>query len=116
MDDPGREWLVREGPETVVDPARLLTPARFAADGMAALGKLVFMLPDRRTLLRGRCGVAKCAVWTAPMPVAEVKAIGNALGCTINDVLLAAISGALAAIWRGAVRRPMGWTFGPWCR
>ena len=97
----GAELLLREGLETVVDPARLLTPARLAAASMAALGKLVFMLPDRRTILRGQCGVAKRAVWTAPVPVTEVKAIGNGLGCTVNDVLLAAVSGALGRYLEG---------------
>ena len=97
----GAELLLRESLETVVDPARLLTPARVAADSMAALGKLVFTLPDRRTLLRGQCGVAKRAVWTAPVPVTEVKAIGNGLGCTVNDVLLAAVSGALGRYLEG---------------
>jgi diacylglycerol O-acyltransferase / wax synthase len=97
----GAELLLRESPEAVVDPSRLLTPARMAADGVAALGKLVFTLPDRRTILRGRCGVAKRAVWTAPMPVSEVKAIGNRLGCTVNDVLLAAVSGALGRYLEG---------------
>ena len=97
----GAELLVRESLEALVDPSRLLTPAKLAADGMAALGKLVFMLPDRRTILRGRCGVAKPAVWTAPLPVAEVKAIGNGLGCTVNDVLLAAVSGALGRYLEG---------------
>ena len=97
----GAELLLRESLESLVDPSRLLTPAKLAADSMAALGKLVFMLPDRRTLLRGRCGVAKRAVWTAPVPVAEVKAIGAGLGCTINDVLLAAVSGALGRYLEG---------------
>ncbi len=91
----GAETLLRESLETLVDPARLLTPAWVAADGMAALGKLLFTLPDRRTILRGRCGVAKRAVWTAPLPLTEVKVIGNGLGCTVNDVLLAAVAGAL---------------------
>jgi diacylglycerol O-acyltransferase len=97
----GAELLLREGLETVEDPARLLTPARLAADSMAALGKLVFTLPDHRTILRGRCGVAKRAVWTAPLPLGEVKAIGNGLGCTVNDVLLAAVSGALGRYLEG---------------
>jgi len=97
----GAELLLRESLEAFVDPSRLLNPARMAADGMAALGKLVFTLPDHRTILRGRCGVAKRAVWTAPLPVMEVKAIGNGLGCTINDVLLAAVSGALGRYLEG---------------
>ena len=91
----GAELLLRESLETMVDPARLLTPARVTADGMAALGKLVFTLPDRKTILRGRCGVAKRAVWTDPIPLGDVKVIGNGLGCTVNDVLSAAVAGAL---------------------
>jgi WS/DGAT/MGAT family acyltransferase len=97
----GAELLLREGLEMMVDPSRLLTPARLAADSMAALGKLVFTLPDHRTILRGRCGVAKRAVWTAPLPLGEVKTIGNGLGCTVNDVLLAAVSGALGRYLEG---------------
>jgi WS/DGAT/MGAT family acyltransferase len=97
----GAELLVCESLETIVDPSRLLTPVRFAGDSLAALGKLVFTLPDRRTILRGRCGVAKRAVWTSPLPLADVKALGNGLGCTINDVLLAAVSGALGRYLEG---------------
>jgi WS/DGAT/MGAT family acyltransferase len=97
----GAELLVREGLEALVDPSRLLASARLAGDGLAALGKLVFMLPDRRTPLRGRCGVAKRAMWTAPLPVVEIKAIGNGIGGTINDVLLAAVSGALRCYLEG---------------
>lgn len=91
----GAEALLREGLETLVAPERLLTPVKVTADGLVALGKLVFTLPDRQTILRGRCGVAKRAVWTMPLPLPEIKAIGNGLGCTVNDVLLAAVSGAL---------------------
>ncbi len=97
----GAETLVRESLETLIDPSRLLTPARVAADGMAALGKLVFTLPDRRTILRGRCGVAKRAVWTEPIPLVDVKVIGNGLGCTVNDVLLAAVAGAMRRYLEG---------------
>jgi WS/DGAT/MGAT family acyltransferase len=97
----GAEFLARESLEALIDPARLLIPARLAGDGLAALGKLVLMLPDRRTLLRGRCGVAKRAVWIEPLPLKEVKALGNSLDCTVNDVMLAAVSGALGRYLAG---------------
>jgi WS/DGAT/MGAT family acyltransferase len=41
--------------------------------------------------------MAKRVAWAEPLPLHEVKAIGLALGGTINDVLLAAVAGALRA-------------------
>ncbi|MCU0507923.1 MAG: wax ester/triacylglycerol synthase family O-acyltransferase [Anaerolineae bacterium] len=69
--------------------------AKQGVDTVAAASKLLFTLPDRKTIFRGPCGVSKRAAWSEPFPISEVKAIGASLGGTINDVLLAAISGAL---------------------
>lgn len=60
-----------------------------------ALGKLTLLGPDQRTLLRGRCEIPKRAAWSRPVPLAVVKAIGQSLDGTINDVLLAAAVGGL---------------------
>jgi WS/DGAT/MGAT family acyltransferase len=46
-------------------------------------------------VFRGPCGVLKRAAWSESFPLDEVKAIGRRLGGTVNDVLLAAVSGAL---------------------
>lgn len=91
----GAEAVLHEGWETLLDPAHALTLARQGADGAAALGKLVLTLPDRKTILRGPCGVPKRAVWSEPVLLSEVKTIGHSLGATVNDVLLAAVAGAL---------------------
>jgi WS/DGAT/MGAT family acyltransferase len=40
-------------------------------------------------------GVTKQVSWSQPVALAEVKAIGRAVGGTVNDVMLAAASGAL---------------------
>ncbi|HBL26650.1 MAG TPA: hypothetical protein DD490_07435 [Acidobacteria bacterium] len=73
----------------------------------AALGRLIALLPDPRTLFRGRLHTAKRVAWTRAIPVEEVKTIGKALGGTINDVLLTAVSGAMGRYLekRGAPRR-----------
>jgi len=34
--------------------------------------------------------------WCAPIPLEEVKAVGKALNCSINDVLLSCVAGAIA--------------------
>jgi WS/DGAT/MGAT family acyltransferase len=61
----------------------------------AALGRLIVIPPDPRTVYRGRLEVAKQVAWTDPLGVDDVKMIGKALGGTINDVLLTAVAGAM---------------------
>lgn len=74
----------------------------------AALGRLIALLPDPRTVFRGRLRVEKRVAWTEAIPVEDVKQIGKALGGTINDVLLTAVSGAMGRYMeqRGGRRHP----------
>lgn len=88
------ENLVHEGFETLVHPSRLRSAARFSKDATLALGKLLLILPDRRTGLRGKCGIAKRVVWSSPIDLEEVKRIGRLMGGTVNDILLSALTGA----------------------
>ena len=46
--------------------------------------------------LLGQPGITKRAVWSRPHPIAQIKAIGRAADATVNDVLVAAVAGALA--------------------
>ena len=50
---------------------------------------------DPPSLLRGRLGVSKRVAWAEPLDLEEVKAVGRACECTVNDVLMAAAAGAL---------------------
>jgi diacylglycerol O-acyltransferase len=50
---------------------------------------------DPRTCLHARLGSRKGAAWTRPIDLDRVKDIGRAYGVTLNDVLLAAVAGAL---------------------
>jgi diacylglycerol O-acyltransferase / wax synthase len=77
------------------DPARLWRGARRGAQGVRALGKLVGMRKDPRAGFKGTLGAPKRAAWSAPLPLPALKALGKAAGCTVNDVLLACVSGAL---------------------
>lgn len=78
----------------------------------AALGRLVALLPDPRTVFRGRLRVEKRVAWTAAIPVEDVKKIGKALGGTINDVLLTAVAGAMGRyIEKRGGRRKAGLNF-----
>jgi WS/DGAT/MGAT family acyltransferase len=56
---------------------------------------LALMPDDSRTRLKGKPGGTKKVAWCPPIPLEEVKAVGKALNCSINDVLLSCVAGAL---------------------
>lgn len=69
-----------------------------AKEGQAIAHELAHALSlsdDPPTALKGPLGVVKRCAWAEPLPLEEVKAICNALDCTVNDVLMASVSGAL---------------------
>ncbi len=77
--------------------------ADLAATGRAdadALAKLLLKGADERTALKGELGVAQSVAWSAPIPLDQVKAVGHATGTTVNDVVLAAVAGALGRYLR----------------
>jgi hypothetical protein len=69
------------------------------------------------TRLKGTPGRTKRVAWCAPIPLDEVKAIGKALNCSVNDVLLSCVAGAIAAYLRShGRRRCRARRSAPWCR
>jgi WS/DGAT/MGAT family acyltransferase len=57
--------------------------------------------------LSGTPGPRKRVVWTQPMPLAELKAVGRLAGATLNDVLMSAVAGALEHYQRLHGREPV---------
>ncbi|MBK9712637.1 MAG: wax ester/triacylglycerol synthase family O-acyltransferase [Kouleothrix sp.] len=89
------ERALAEGIEGLLNPARVAEAAKLGAGSMNALNRLLLMSPDPKTAFKGKLGVAKRAAWSQPLPLDDIKAIGRAVGATVNDVLLAAVTGAL---------------------
>jgi WS/DGAT/MGAT family acyltransferase len=58
------------------------------------------MTADSHTRLKGSPNGRKHVAWSEPLPLAEVKVIGNAYRCTINDVLMSSVAGAMRAYLR----------------
>lgn len=77
-------------PHTVQDA---LTVAQQTASVAAKL--TLSHRPD--VALTGTAGTGKRAVWAPPFPLAEVADVGHRTGTTVNDVLVAALAGAVAA-------------------
>ena len=79
------------------DTDRLQTYGQYGIGLLAELAKLLAMPPDSPTRLKGHTGTVKRVAWAEPLPLAEVKALGKALGCSVNDVLLSTVAGAIRA-------------------
>lgn len=56
---------------------------------------LALMPDDSKTRLKGKPRGVKKVAWSQPIPLDEVKAVSKALDCSINDVLLSCVAGAL---------------------
>ncbi|RKG95805.1 wax ester/triacylglycerol synthase family O-acyltransferase [Corallococcus sp. CA053C] len=91
----GARSVLRKGVELVQEPILAGDLVREGARGAAALGKLLVQPADPRSPLRGPLEMRKLAAWSEPVPLARVKAVGQTLGGTVNDVLLTAVTGAL---------------------
>jgi len=69
--------------------------AKLAYQVVSDAAALALMPDDSKTRLKGKPGTAKRVAWCEPVPLEEVKAVGKALNCSINDVLLSCVAGAL---------------------
>ncbi len=69
--------------------------ARRAASQATTLGRLLLLPPDSASPLKGPLGTRKRVAWSEALPLADVKRIARGLGATVNDVLCAAVAGAL---------------------
>ena len=79
----------RKGMRASMDAAKVMM--QVVKDGAA----LALMPDDSKTRLKGKPGGTKKVAWCDPIPLEEVKAVGKALNCSINDVLLSCVAGAL---------------------
>jgi WS/DGAT/MGAT family acyltransferase len=91
------EQLLPEGARLLARPGEQLAASnrwlRRAAWGPTFL-KLSARWPDRRAL-KGKLGGEKRVAWSRAVPLAEVRLAKEAVGGTVNDVLIATIAGGL---------------------
>jgi WS/DGAT/MGAT family acyltransferase len=90
-----KRTLVKEAWGTVRHPSRVGDWARTGLRGAQATARLLLLWPDPNTIFKGPLDIPKRVAWSQPLDLQEVKSTGHALGSTINDILLAAMSGAL---------------------
>jgi diacylglycerol O-acyltransferase len=103
--EPAAVELARRLTRTVTsESARTLAHPRHALEiggGLTAeaqaLAKLLFTPSEGAGVFKHDLGVARKVAWSRPLSLDQVKGVAHAQGATVNDVLLAAVSGALRA-------------------
>ena len=97
--DGGADWIGRFA-DMARHPDHAGDLARHALGAGLELVRVAALPDDPDVSFRGPLGSHKLAAWAEPLPLDEVRTIAHALGCTINDVLMAAAAGALGAYLR----------------
>jgi WS/DGAT/MGAT family acyltransferase len=85
----------------LMHPREALDTARTGADIAGELARIALQPDDPPTSLKGALGSVKRVAWAPPLPFQEVRALAKLLGCTINDVLMATLAGALGRYLEG---------------
>ncbi len=89
--------LLEGGVHQVFHPQRAAALARQAGGAVRELGRVLLLADDPDTPLRGQLSGYKSVAWGDPVSLPEVRTVGRALGCTINDVLMTTVAGALGS-------------------
>ncbi|MCK6684396.1 MAG: wax ester/triacylglycerol synthase family O-acyltransferase [Thermoanaerobaculia bacterium] len=98
--------LINQSVESLLHPSHVMEAAQNVLEGASVLTRLLLKPADPKTVFKGRLGVAKRAAWSNPIAVPDVKAVGQATGGTVNDVLLTAVCGALRRYLLSRAERP----------
>lgn len=86
---------LRQARELIANPERMARSGKDVATHLASLARLLALPPDPRSGFKGPLGVRKRAAWSRPFDLDDFRAIGRTTGSTLNDVLMAALAGAL---------------------
>ena len=104
--------ISRQGRKRAGQPAHLLSLAarggRLAGRFVAVLAKLALMTTDDKTAFKGEVGVGKAVAWSKGIPLDDVKFVKNTMEATVNDVLVAAMAGALRRYVEARGDNPQG--------
>ena len=77
-----------------------LEMARLGYQAVSDVAAFALMPDDSPTRLKGQPGPRKRVAWDSSLALDEVRAVGKALGASINDVLLACAAGAIGQYLR----------------
>jgi diacylglycerol O-acyltransferase / wax synthase len=86
---------VRQGIDLARSPSHAAKLAGAIGRDAGTAVRLLLTPADAATALKGDPGISRRVAWSEPLSLPEVKHIAHSHKATVNDVLLAAVSGAL---------------------
>ncbi|HYM45227.1 MAG TPA: wax ester/triacylglycerol synthase family O-acyltransferase [Solirubrobacteraceae bacterium] len=89
------ETVAEQGLAIATRPGHAVELAGALANDAATALRLLLTPADAASAIKGAPGVTRHVAWTAPLPLQLVRQIAHDHDATVNDVLLAAVSGAL---------------------
>jgi len=89
--------LIGKSVDMLSHPTQIAHFVRLGGEIALEVAKLAFMANDSVTRFKGTPGLNKRFAWSERIALPEIKAIGKVLGCSVNDLLLSAVAGALRA-------------------
>jgi diacylglycerol O-acyltransferase / wax synthase len=87
--------IARQGVSVATSPAHAANLAGAIGRDASTVMRLLLTPADAATAIKGEPGISRRVAWGEPLPLARIKRIAHANDATVNDVLLAAVSGAL---------------------
>jgi diacylglycerol O-acyltransferase len=87
--------LLEQGIHYALHPAEATAAARGALGLAGELARIGTMADDPPTCLKRPLSGIRRVAWADPLSLEEVRTIAHVLGCTINDVLVSTLAGAL---------------------
>ena len=97
---------VHETYETALHPRRVEALVRHAAQNVQTLSKLLLPGAETPSSLKGEQHIRHAVAWSPPVGLATIKAAGRALEATVNDVVVAAVAGAVGRLLRESDEHP----------
>jgi len=86
---------VRQSAYIAASPHHAVTLAGAIGRDAATTLRLLLTPADAATAIKGDPGVSRRVAWSEPLSLPAIKRTAHAHGATVNDVVLAAVSGAL---------------------
>jgi diacylglycerol O-acyltransferase / wax synthase len=87
--------VVKQGVSVATSPSHAARLAGAVGRDTSTAVRLMLTPGDAATAIKGDPGISRRVAWAPPIPLERIRRIASANDATVNDVLLAAVSGAL---------------------
>jgi diacylglycerol O-acyltransferase / wax synthase len=87
--------VVKQGVSVATSPSHAARLAGAVGRDASTAVRLLLTPSDAATAIKGDPGISRRVAWAPPIPLERIKRIAQANDATVNDVLLAAVTGAL---------------------